>query len=771
MSLKLKLLSGAVLLSALPVILLGVISAWKAGNDGLQAMEQASKEQLIAIREMKRGQIESYFQSIHKQIFTLAASPVVKEALQAFSQSYRKLGDQPVVNPRDLVADYYRNRYGRIYQQKNPGVDLNAMELLQQVDDLGVAMQYLYISNNPHPLGNKHRLDGAEDGGPYTAFHQRFHPYFRRYLETYGYYDIFLVEPEEGRIIYSVFKELDYGTSLRHGPYNDSGIAQAFRQALASTDQEKLSQTDFAPYKPSYDDQAAFIASPIRLKEGVAGVLIVQIPIDQINALMTNRHHWREVGLGDTGETYLVGSDHTLRNVSRFQIEDTRQYLEALRATDIPDETIRLIAAKGSGIGLQPVNTKGAEAALKGKTGFAIFPDYRGVEVLSAYGPLEIAGLDWAILSEMDKAEAFAPANRLFTSIAHHAIAVTAVIVLVSVLLGLGFAGSLSRPILQLADEMRRIGQDADLSQNVLVERQDEIGGMAAALNGMLGQFREALHQLVHTSNTLSDSAEALARTAGQSHTTINRQQAEATQVATAMEQMAATSKEIAASTARASDAAGDAQTATRKGYEVVSDTSSMIHRVTKELTDTAAIADRLKHHSETIGRVLDVIRNVAEQTNLLALNAAIEAARAGESGRGFAVVADEVRTLASRTQESTEEIQQIITQLQNGADEVAQSVALSQKQAEMSAARAGDADTTFDEINTAIECASEMTQQIATAAEELSMVATQVSQGVQNITDGGVKTQKNAETISQASQQLNQLVINMTSMVGRFKT
>ena len=226
-------------------------------------------------------------------------------------------------------------------------------------------------------------------------------------MTKFGYYDIFLADPETGDLVYTVFKELDFSTSMIDGPYAKSGIGQAFEGANTGTTTETVTITDFAPYGPAYQDQAGFIASPIFDGEQKIGVLIFQMPIDIVNSIMTNDGKWSEVGLGGPGETYLIGEDSTMRNQSRFLIEDQPNYLKIIQASGLPKHIIELINAKHTSIGLQPIKTKGAEAALSGTTGFEIFPDYRGVSVMSAYSPLSIQGLSWAIMSEIDEAEAF----------------------------------------------------------------------------------------------------------------------------------------------------------------------------------------------------------------------------------------------------------------------------------------------------------------------------------------------------------------------------
>ena len=167
--------------------------------------------------------------------------------------------------------------------------------------------------------------------------HRKHHPLFKQYLAKFGFYDIFLIDVENGRIIYSVFKEIDFGTSLLTGPHKNSNLARAFNAARVSTDPDFVSVVDFESYTPSYGAPAAFMASPIIDNGHTIGVLAFQMPVDQINDIMTSNQGWKNVWLGNSGETYLVGTDKLLRNQSRFLIEDRENFLETIRDRGTPE--------------------------------------------------------------------------------------------------------------------------------------------------------------------------------------------------------------------------------------------------------------------------------------------------------------------------------------------------------------------------------------------------------------------------------------------------
>ncbi|MHA6492674.1 methyl-accepting chemotaxis protein [Pseudomonas borbori] len=229
-------------------------------------------------------------------------------------------------------------------------------------------------------------------------------------------------------------------------------------------------------------------------------------------------------------------------------------------------------------------------------------------------------------------------------------------------------------------------------------------------------------------------------------------------QVATAMHQMSATAQEVARHAAQAAHAADDADSSARQGDTVMNSTIHTITGMRGEITHTAEVIRRLESDSERIGKVLEVIRGIAEQTNLLALNAAIEAARAGDQGRGFAVVADEVRTLAKRTAESTAEIHQIIDNVQTGAINAVKAIESGQSRSEEGVTQVTEAGAMLQRINAAVEAIRDMNRQIATAAEEQTSVAEDISRNLTEITSIAVSNQENVERTEQAGRNLHTL-------------
>jgi len=774
MLLKQKMIIGATLLAVIPVIIASLAIQVVATSTSHKALEAASKERLIAVRNATKENIEDYFGTIRNQVLTFSKDLMVVEAMSSFKDSFPLFRQESFTTDietlRRQLGQYYSGDFSREYQQRNPGEQASTAPWLAQLSADSVALQYHFIKANPNPLGEKDKLDKPDGHSSYSRQHARFHPVVRDYLNKFEYYDIFLVDSDTGNIIYSVFKELDYATSLKNGPFANTGIGEVFRKANQAGSPDFVALSDFAAYPPSYQDPAAFIASPVFKDGEKIGVLIFQLPIDRINATMTHDSDWKHAGLGLSGETYLVGADNTLRSMSRFLTEDRERYLQALNNTGVDQKTLQLIRAKGTSINLQPVNSPGSRAALAGTTGFDIFPNYRNVPVLSAYAPIEIDGLHWAIMSEIDQTEAFAAADALTEDILLLSAGITIALVIVALGVGFWFASSITRPITRLSKTIRDIESKSDLTRQIDIDSNDELGQAAQAINAMLAKFRSILQQVSSNTCQLATAAEETSVITRQTTEAVQQQLTETTQVATAMNEMSTTVQEVATNTSSTATASAEANTESREGRQVVDQAIAQISELASQIENAASVIQSVQQDTDNISAILDVIKGIAEQTNLLALNAAIEAARAGEQGRGFAVVADEVRNLASRTQQSTKEIHQMIEKLQSGSQQAVDVMEQSQKQAQSAVEHATNAGTSLSTIAGVVESINDMSTQIASAAEEQSVVAEEINRNIVSIRDKAEQTAAGTEHTTAASGELAQLATKLQGLVGQFR-
>lgn len=300
--------------------------------------------------------------------------------------------------------------------------------------------------------------------------------------------------------------------------------------------------------------------------------------------------------------------------------------------------------------------------------------------------------------------------------------------------------GLISRRISRVARTARKI-VDNPLMQLIYTDSRDEVGSIELAMKMRASELRAVVGRVGDSSLTLKSSAESLASTIEATNVRLHEQQSQTDQVATAMHEMSATVQEVARNAAYAADGTVEAQQSADEGRTVVNETVRSIRDVAVGVDQAAGVVNQLNSDAANIGTVVDVIRGIAEQTNLLALNAAIEAARAGEQGRGFAVVADEVRTLAQRTQQSTQEIEDMVGRLQDGVNEAVSAMERGTEKTESSVQCATRAGKSLEDITMAIRKISEMNTQIATAAEEQSAVAEEINVNVTKINELGQDT------------------------------
>ncbi len=456
-----------------------VVTAYLGYQSGKSNLTDRAFNQLTSVRASKAYQIESYFKTIRNHIQTLSNDPSVGLAIADFTNAYRQLETTtlPADNSQKITA-YYQNEFlPKLAKTEQGSPVLNSFLPESTASNY---LQYHYIAANPNPIGKKHILDKANDGSEYSRIHERYHPIFRNIIEKFGYYDMFLIDPQ-GTVVYTVYKETDFTTNYTTGAYNDSNLARLVASIRRSKQKDYASIIDFESYAPSYGAPAAFIAAPIFNQSKFVGVLAIQVPADEINNVMTGNRKWESDGLGKSGETYLVGQDYLMRSISRFLVETPEEYLQTLVALGVNKETINRIRQYKTSILEQKVQTLAAEQAITGKQGIKNVRDYRDIPVLSSYAPLQIEGLNWAILSEIDLAEAYAPIYDFERQLLISA----TLLMLVVILLAMAMASVFVKPINQLIESARKVAS-GQLDAIPALETHDEFGELAQSFNAMV---------------------------------------------------------------------------------------------------------------------------------------------------------------------------------------------------------------------------------------------------------------------------------------------
>lgn len=500
MKIGLKIGLAFFLLAAISMIVIGYISY----DNARRSLEQQSFNKLTAVREAKADQVQEYFENIKDQLQDLALNPVVIDAVKGFKKGFNSITSDLQLND-EKIESLKNENWTYLEKEFLPKLNKNLIVHSTIEDEVNtepsaIALQNLYITKNKFPIGQKHNLIRSDDESNYSKVHSKFHPVFKNFIDRFGYYDLFIIDNETGKIIYTVYKEVDFTSSLYEGSLKHTNLADAFESVRNAVNDSVSKLVDYEPYHPSYNAHASFIACPVFDGNEQIGVLAFQMPIDRINSIMTNNARWENVGLGKSGETYIIGEDMTLRNQSRFLIEDSANYFKMLRDLEVSNTTISKIKTFNSSIGLQKVKTIGTLAALKDSSDTKIFADYRGVSVLSSYKPLHVLGMNWAILSEIDEEEAFNEIAVLKRKMTVAFLFLLLLVIITSYLMSV----QLTRPIKELSIEAEELG-NGNLDVEIKTGRTDEIGILADNFKKMQGSITRLISDLRHINHTLED--------------------------------------------------------------------------------------------------------------------------------------------------------------------------------------------------------------------------------------------------------------------------
>jgi methyl-accepting chemotaxis protein len=732
-SIRGRLIFGIAALTLIPLLLLAAALGYYASRQSEQSLSKRANDQMASIRAGKEEEIKAYFDNIGDLTKTVARSSEVRSALREAAATQPQMASgTDIEQARAALTKYYRDDFGKQYRVRNPGQNADISAFVAALPAQTVAAQYSYIASNENPLGKKNELKQANDGSAYSALHPRIHAYAENLVKDYGLYDFFLVDAASGYVVYTYFKELDFATSLRDGPWSKTGLGQAFASAVGAKNADDVFITDYAPYRPSYDDQASFVSTPVFDNGAIVGVFVVQLPIDRVNQIMTFDSQWKSVGLGDSGETYLVGSDKTPRSISRFMLENSDGFVALMRGLNVPKDKLTAMDSRDSNVGLMAVDTRGVQQALAGQTGTAVYPDYRGIEVLGSYAPLNVRGLRWAILSEIDEKESSAPVSALQRGLLFAALASLLLVGLVALFSGLRLARSINTPLSQVQNTVQKVSA-GDLEARTGLRSSDEIGQLATAFDGLLdekvaelaraqkeneqlnnsvieimmsvaqlaqrdlkvkvpvsedvtGAVSDAINMMTSSTasalkqvNTISAQVSDSSTHVRERADTVQKLAEEANNQANAASQELSTTamalRQIGEQAQGAGREAERALGATAEALNVVHATVEGITASRDQIRETEKRVKRLAERSQEISSAVTIIGQIAERTSVLALNASMQAVAAGEAGRGFAVVADEVKRLAENAREATQQISGLVNAIQTDTTETLQAM------------------------------------------------------------------------------------------------
>ncbi|MEB3243165.1 MAG: adenylate/guanylate cyclase domain-containing protein [Cyanobacteriota bacterium] len=498
-----KLITLVLTASLVSLLLTGLLSFGVARH----LLAESGLERLTALRNARSEAIKEYTEQLSDHVMTLSETRMTIDGIQRFSQAFNQL---PAINEeqKKRLRTYYDTEFIPKLKKSTIGEPSTATYLPSSPAEGYLKYHYTaandgskiksLTSNSGSP---RSALEDAKDGSNWSSVHKEYHRRFARLAKLFGYQDIVMVDVNTGNVVYNISKEDDLGTNLLTGPYADSAEAKVFREVKKSRDPFFISFSDFENYKPSFGKPTMFVGTSVFDGDNFVGVLIFQLSNERIDNLMTSNRKWRDVGMGSSGETYLVGQDNTFRSSPRFFLENPKQYLKISQQNGLSQAKVDAIKRTGTPVLIQPVKTTGALSALAGKTGTDSYKDYRGVPVVASYQPIRFGPFEWGLLAKIDQTELYSGIRRL----ARNLLLLAALLIPAITLLTLWMAKAFIQPIRRLLKATEKISS-GEYNIRIPVAADDEFGDLASAFNAMsdkLSEREESLKEQVEENQRL----------------------------------------------------------------------------------------------------------------------------------------------------------------------------------------------------------------------------------------------------------------------------
>lgn len=481
-SIKSKLVLILLLISLFSILTIGFLS-WRSNHAIVESLVMAELE---ALRHIKAEQLESYFQTMRNQVEVLSEDEMIINAMIAFNRSFRGLSSQsiPPEISQGLETFYTTEFFPKLFATL-PGQAEYAR--YRPGNPAGVYLQYHYIAANPYTSElEKGLLDQAEDGSDYSAEHAHYHPRLRTIANRLGFDDLILVNYESGDVVYTVAKQTEFASNLLNGPYRKSNEATAFELVRTNPDRGNVHVVDFELYRPGYGNPAGFWSVPIYNGTHIIGIMLVQISLAEVNKLMTYNQSWTEAGLGQTGESYLVGQDLLMRSNARAFIERPADYLTGLQADGVPERTQNMIEKLNTTVLFQRINSFPAREALLGRAGTQLTADHYDRPIIASYQPLTLETLQWALVTEIEQTEAYAPIYDFQNTLLIAVVVMMTLCTFAALVIATGFL----RPVKQVIEGTRQVSIGKYDTQ-LQITHNDELGELAAGFNRLAQTIRQ----------------------------------------------------------------------------------------------------------------------------------------------------------------------------------------------------------------------------------------------------------------------------------------
>jgi methyl-accepting chemotaxis protein len=597
-------------------------------------------------------------------LLSLAKNRTTQDALYAMERPFSSYRYE-VANPGEEalktgMLQWYQQKYLPFAHSIHPGLQLPFEQWLKNASQETLLLQHYYLQTNEHPADKLSALTDRSDGSVYGQQHKKYHQSFLEVTQRYQLQELYLVEGKGLNVVYSVAKSPVFATSLKDGAFANSALAATVKQVLAKPQQQWL-VSEPAAFAGFFEQQVLFMVAPVfnslSGSELPIGALVLQLPVQALTDLTTNRQQWAAIGLGNTGESYLINQNHMLVSALRPQLRNSDAFY-----TTYPD--IGAVADHYGLSGKLKLQSAEVDAALKGQSGHTETVDYRNIPVLVNYQPVQIGTDTYALITQQDKSEAYAALDELGSNIRWVSLFTVIALSLCAIGFAYRFGRAIAAPMANLSGQLANAAANHDLSLRFAEQGEVEIKAMATGLNQLFGKLSALLQQLLAASVSNHQQSGAQLQISQQCKDDVHQQKSALLQLQQVALQSQQAQQQMQLQLQQAAAAAAAANTESTAGQQQVLQLTDFIRHLSAQVDHSTHSMEALQHAAKDIVQVLDTIRGVAEQTNLLALNAAIEAARAGEHGRGFAVVADEVRRLSAGTELATKEIQAMLDRL-----------------------------------------------------------------------------------------------------------
>jgi len=418
-------------------------------------------QRVQALRSLKASDIEFYLNTSIAQTKALASSATTIEAAERFADAYGELAvAEPESAATSEVRDYYRSQYVPDLEQAT-GVSISWRDLVPS-SNAGTILQHAYVTSNQVDPGTAKLVYDAGDGSTWSTVHSQYHPGFLDITDRLGLDDLYIIDPNGGSIVYSTSKAPDFATTLDRGPYSSSSLATVVRAVRDSPDAGTVRIADLAPYGAALGEPAGFFAAPILSGSELVGVLAIRLPVDEINKIMTSDGNWTSEGLGETGESFLVGADGRMRSISRLYLEDPAAYLAAVESSrSLSDAAYDAVRALGTTVVFQPAADRDLlERASAGSLDVFETTGYLGRDVLASYEPVDVEQLSWYVVVQVDRDEI----TELGVDYRQMILIVVSVFVLVVTFVTVGWARRALDPVRAISDMLTNAldGKPAD---------------------------------------------------------------------------------------------------------------------------------------------------------------------------------------------------------------------------------------------------------------------------------------------------------------------